>query len=172
VKKSIKRLLTVCGAAFCTVLCACIMTGYPLSDFNNCSAPQLEGKWIVESRDKNGTQKTTEAEISDAGKVYLWKKKGETDSFFILTKLGTEYFVSVPAEKNSYFIQRIRFDGKEIEVLGLNEEGAKLAENEVYRKKPDGSLEAKFSQKEMQEWCLRNAGKFSTQVYLYRRAEK
>ncbi len=169
-RKSRRLGSTVWVWTFCVLLCSCVLnSSCPLTDCNNCSVPLLEGRWMAEKKDPNGALIREYVEVSDAGKVYLWKKRGATDSFFILTKLGDSYFLSVPAPENQYHILKLRFDENEIRLLGLDQPGEESVKREIYRKLPDGRWVTKVSQKALQEWCARNAEHFSNQISLYQR---
>lgn len=172
-KKGI-RCFSVLGGIFAVLLIctSCmLLSNFPLSDSNNFHEKMLEGTW-VRKMEKNGKKQTETVFITDDGSKYTCNfLEDKKVKHFILTKLESYYFISIKrqAEKedSSWMIFRLQFKDNKMLVLGLNEEGLKLAEK--IQETRDKKIHMKISQSELQQWCVRNADLFTMEIYCYER---
>ena len=174
-KKLISRFL-VLGTAF-SLLLSCISctlaSNFPLSDSNNCHEKKLEGTWI-EKKQVDGKTQTETIEIYDTGSRYNVKfiENNKVKVVpFILTKLESYYFISLPQNEDysCWEIYRVQFDDNKLLILGLNKKGWKLAEKIL--KESDNKIYITISQRELQQWCVQNANLFSEKKFCYERAK-
>ena len=180
-KKSIRRFLVFGSFSALLLICfSCYLSSnFPLSYSNNCHEESLEGTWIQKNEDGKVQGYVV---IHDKGTKYeilvlplndnkeVDESKFETHTF-ILTKLDSYYFISVKDdwfqgedESPVWHIYRIQFKDDKLLVLGLTEEGQKLADEKVeeaYRK---------TSQRELQQWCLNNVNLFVEEDFCFERA--
>ena len=123
-KKLISRFL-VLGTAFSLLLgcTSCIRSNYPLSDSNNCHEKKLEGTWIMKKQEDGKTQTKT-IEIYDTGSRYNVKfiENNKVKVVpFILTKLESYYFISLPQNEDysCWEIYRVQFDDNQLLFFSL-----------------------------------------------------
>ncbi|MBQ4480522.1 MAG: hypothetical protein II943_07780 [Victivallales bacterium] len=182
-KKSIRRFLVLGSFSALLLICfACsyLESNFPLSYSNNCHEERLEGTWIQKNKDG---EVDFYAVIRDKGTKYQVlilpandNKEVEKSAFetytFILTKLDSYYFISVKDDQNKggderpdWLIFRIQFKDNKLLVLELNEEGEKRAKEE------DERAYRKISQRELQQWCVRNANLFTKEAFCFERED-
>lgn len=170
-KNSICRLL-VFGSIFALLLIcsACLLTSnFPLSNSNNFHEAKLEGTWLCE-KEKDGKKQTETIVISDSGPKYISKSLEDNKIMtFILTKLESYYFISVQTKDRDWWIFRIQFEDNKLLVLGLNEKGLKLSEKITEQRNKKTYI--KISQRELQQWCVKNAKLFTYKLYCYERGK-
>lgn len=170
-EKKLRRLFLFGTFSALLLICSsCILlSDIPLSDANNCHEAKLEGTWVREEM-TNGKKQTRTVVIADSGKKYSIKCLEEKkNSNFILTKLESHYFISIEADDGNWLIFRILLKDRKFSMLGLDEKGIELY-NEISEEKGE-KRHIKISQRELQKWCVRNAGLFTTEIYSYNKAE-
>ena len=180
-KKSYRRLFVLgCISALLLVCFSCSLeSNFPLSYLNNCHEARLEGTWICKNKDGEGQLYCV---IRDKGAKYMALllplndnkevEKSEFETYtFILTKLDSYYFISVKNdngekgedERPDWDIYRIQFKDNKFLVLGLEFELSEESDEKTYRK---------ISQRELQQWCVRNANLFTVEEFCLEREKR
>ena len=157
-------------SALMLICSSCILlSNFPLSDSNNCHETKLEGTWLREEK-TNGKKQTRTVVITDEGEKYRSKSAEEKNGCsFILTKLDSYYFISIEADDGNWLIFRIRLKDREFTMLGLNDQGLELYKEISEEKNKKRYM--KISQRELQQWCVRNAELFTVELGCYTKAK-
>lgn len=168
-----KNLFTVAVLSFvCILLSACFLSShFPLSNENNCRLEQIEGTWIKEEKGTDGKIKRETYRIKDYKKCFAAHTDENKVIIFILTKLGSHYFISVLAKEDKILIFKLDFSENELKLLGINRDGMTLADNEIYIRKRNGDNKMKVSQRDLQKWCQKNAKYFTEEIDLFKKVK-